>query len=169
MTSINGGSSDNNNLLITGGNSSTPLFLPFSNPPASDAAIHQNPNPLFFLPRQEATPPLLQQIQHSTYLDLPVPTVSTPASVTGENVADTISFGLTPDGSVAALHAAAGGHRRQLTRDFLGVYDGEVEELPQLPLYATVPHVASCATDLTRKYIVSEQLPPVNGTWSHNF
>jgi hypothetical protein len=65
---------------------------------------------------------------------------------------------------VAALHAPASGHRRQLTRDFLGVYDGEVEELPQLPLCA-----ASCATDLTRQYIISERLSPVNGTWSHNF
>ncbi|TVU31127.1 hypothetical protein EJB05_22798, partial [Eragrostis curvula] len=157
ITDING--SSNNNLLIT--NSSTPLFLPFSNPPP---AAHQNPNPLFFM-HQEA--PLLQQIQHSTYLDLTVD--ATVSTITGDNVADTISFGLTPDSSVA-LHAG-GGNSRRLTRDFLGVDDGEVEEL-QLPLCATaaaaVPRAASCATDLTRQYFV-ERLPPVNDTWSHNF
>lgn len=162
ITSIvnnNGGSSDNN-LLITG--NSTPLFLPFSNPPPAA----QNPNPLFFLP-QEA--PLLQQIHHSTtYLDLPA---STAASITGDSAADTISFGLSPDGSSVAMHAAPGEHRR-LTRDFLGVDDGEVVEELQLPLFATaaatVPRAASCATDLTRQYF-GERLPPVNETWSHNF
>ncbi|GJN20672.1 hypothetical protein PR202_gb08075 [Eleusine coracana subsp. coracana] len=154
ITSMNGGSSDNN-LLIS--SNSTPLFLPFSNPPPPAA---QNPNSLLFQP-QEA--PLLQHIQQSTYLDLPI---STSASIISDSAADTISFGLgSPDSSVA-LHAAAG-HRR-LTRDFLGVDDGEVEEL-QLPLCATVPRAASCANDLTRQYF-GDRLPPVNETsWSRNF
>jgi hypothetical protein len=164
ITRINGGSSDNS-LLVAG--NSTPLFIPFSNPPP---AVQYPNNPNFFFPQQEA--PLLQQIQHSTYLDLPVvdATVSTAASVTGDSLADTISFGLSPNSSVAALHTAGAGHRR-LTRDFLGVDvdDGEVKELPPLPLCATVPRAASCATDLTRQCFVGERLPPVNDTWSHNF
>ncbi|XP_062205611.1 protein EARLY HEADING DATE 2-like [Phragmites australis] len=159
ITNSNGNS--NNNLLIT--NSSTPLFLPFSSPPPPPAA--QNPNALFFL--HQGASDLLQPIQPSPYLDLPIS-----ATISTNVVADTVSFGLTgltPDGSVA-LHA--GGHRRRLTRDFLSVDDGEVEELHQLSLCdtaaATVPRAASCATDLTRQYL-GERLPPVNETWSHNF
>ncbi|XP_062200247.1 protein EARLY HEADING DATE 2-like [Phragmites australis] len=164
ITNGSSNSNSNNNLMIT--NSSAPLFLSrsFSNPPP---AAHQNPNALFFL-HQEAPDPL-PPIQPSPYLDLPISaSISTTTFVTGDVLADSVSFSLAPDGSVA-LHA--GGHRR-FTRDFLGVDDGEVEELHQLPLCATttatVPRAASCATDLTRQYL-GERLPPVNGTWSHNF
>ncbi|KAL6641106.1 hypothetical protein ACP70R_019287 [Stipagrostis hirtigluma subsp. patula] len=166
ITNSNGNCSNDNNLMIT--SSSTPLFLPFSNNPPP--AHHQNPNARFFLHQEY---PLLQPIiQSSPYLDhhRVDATVSTTTSVTSGGGADTMSFGLTPDGSVAMR---AGGHC--LTRDFLGVDDaGEVEVLEELQLpmcyttAAAVPRAACCATDLTRQDL-GGRLPPVNETWRHNF
>ncbi|KAL5230822.1 hypothetical protein ABZP36_029598 [Zizania latifolia] len=166
-----------NNLLIT--SSSSPLFLPFSSCPPPAAAENPNPNPLMFL--QQHQDHLLPPFQPSpTYFDIPA------AAITGSNdvnsiagdVADTVSFELTSEGSVT-LHAGG----RRLTRDFLGIDDaGEVEEL-DLPLcaaaacrgcsivIAAVSRAACCATDLTssRQYHHLGRLPPVNETWSHNF
>lgn len=185
--SSNGGGSD---LLFSNNNSSvgTPLFLPFPNPPppaAPAAAAAQNPNAFYFLhqhDQQLAAAPFLHPrmvLQPSPYLDFhadAAASVTTATTGAGGGIgADTVNFGLAPDGSVAALRACATGGHRRLTRDFLGVDGGvrQVEEL-QLPLYATaataatvVPRAASCATDLTRQYLGERPLPPVNEAWTN--
>ncbi|XP_037451191.1 protein EARLY HEADING DATE 2-like [Triticum dicoccoides] len=155
-----GSSSDINNMLMP--SNSSPLFLPFASPPHA-----QNPNPLMFLSQEPQHHQVLPPFQPLTYLDdLPMTTGSGSAVS-----ADTVSFRLTPEGSVT-MHAGG----RHLTRDFLGVDNsGEVEELQMsVPLCAT-PYqgrsvgsaTACCATDLTRQYL--GRLPPVNEPWSHNF
>ncbi|KAG8091623.1 hypothetical protein GUJ93_ZPchr0012g19263 [Zizania palustris] len=192
-TTCNNSSSNNNNinsitssnnLLIT--SSSSPLFLPFSScppppPPPAAAAENPNPNPLLFLQQHQAHLQFPTSFQPSPeYFDLPViggAGSNDKYSIAGD-VSDTVSFGLTSEGSVT-LHASA----RRLTRDFLGVDDAdEVEEL-ELPLCAaaacqgcsiataSVSYTACCATDITssRQYHHLGRLPPVNETWSHNF
>ncbi|XP_048537640.1 protein EARLY HEADING DATE 2-like [Triticum urartu] len=160
----NSGSSSNdiNNMLMP--SNSSPLFLPFSSPPHA-----QNPNPLMFLSQEphHQHHQVLPPFQPLTYLDdLPMTTGSSSTVST-----DTVSFRLTPEGSVT-MHAGG----RHLTRDFLGVDNaGEVEELQMsVPLCAAAyqgrsigPTAACCATDLTRQYL--GRLPPVNEPWSHNF
>ncbi|EMS52167.1 hypothetical protein TRIUR3_13488 [Triticum urartu] len=114
----NSGSSSNdiNNMLMP--SNSSPLFLPFSSPPHA-----QNPNPLMFLSQEphHQHHQVLPPFQPLTYLDdLPMTTGSSSTVST-----DTVSFRLTPEGSVT-MHAGG----RHLTRDFLGVDNaGEVEEL----------------------------------------
>ncbi|RCV42834.1 hypothetical protein SEVIR_9G247100v4 [Setaria viridis] len=176
--SSNGGNSGSDLLFSNSSGVVTPLFLPFPNPPPSPpppaAAAAQNPNAFYFLHHQEQqlAAPFLhpRMVQPSPYLDLHADAAAVTTATCGGIGADTVNFGLAPDGSVALRH-------RRLTRDFLGVDGGsQVEEL-QLPIYATaaaaaatvVPRAASCATDLTRQYLGERPLPPVNETWSHNF
>ncbi|CAM0950372.1 unnamed protein product [Alopecurus aequalis] len=155
----NSGSSNNSshdNLIMT--SNSSPLFLPFASP-----HLPQNPNPLMFPSQEPQHHQLFPPFQPLTYLD------DLPVTGGGSTVsADTVSYGLTREGSVT-MHAGG----RRLTRDFLGVDDaGELEEM-QLPLCAiayqgrSIATSACCATDLTRQCF--GRLPPVNETWSHNF
>ncbi|KAF2913616.1 hypothetical protein DAI22_10g098500 [Oryza sativa Japonica Group] len=195
--------SNSNNLLITSSSSSPPLFLPFSTTPAENP----NPNQLLFLQQHQAAHhqlllPQFQQPPSSppAYFDHLAfgggGGVITGSSCNDDNSSiagdvmvaaggDSVSFGLTSEGSVT-MHAGDVG-RRRLTRDFLGVdHDaGEVDELEldELPAdlsttaaacqgcnFAATTTAACCATDFTtgsRQYL--GRLPPVNETWSHNF
>ncbi|CAN6311073.1 unnamed protein product [Urochloa humidicola] len=163
-SSSSNGNNSSSDLLFPNSITTPPLFLPFPNynppPPPPAAPAQQNPNAFYFMHQeQQQLAPFLQprMMQPSPYyLDLvhadAAGTVTT-AAIGG--VADTGNFG------------GGGGHRRRLTRDFLGVDGGgghQVEEL-QLPLYTAT---ASCATDLTRQYL-GERPPPVNETWTHHF
>ncbi|CAL4933531.1 unnamed protein product [Urochloa decumbens] len=185
ITTTNSSSSD----LLFSNSIATPLFLPFpNNPPPPAAAAQQNPNAFYFLHQEQQQqlapncflqPRMMQPSPYLVDLHADAATVTTAAiGGGGSMVADTVNFGLAPDGGSVALRACGGGggHRR-LTRDFLGVDGGGtgqvVEELQlQLPLYAAaaVPRAtASCATDLTSRQYLGERLPPVNDTWTHNF
>ncbi|XP_024318237.1 protein indeterminate-domain 9 isoform X2 [Brachypodium distachyon] len=185
LAAANNSSTSNNSNIINNnnnsvGSSSNNLLSP---PPAlfpTFSSHAQNPNPLMFLSeethyhhhhqQEQLLPPFQPQYSYLSHVDLPISSAITSGVSAFDTDRDTLSFGLTPEGSVT-MHA---GGRRGLTRDFLGA--GEVvEDQLQMPLCSAAAYqgrpvataVCCATTDLTRQYL--GRLPPVSETWSHHF